>query len=174
MSSIKEVLKASKSAQTLPNNRLFPDTDITPQSHALTLDPSQAASQQCSQDCHCVHGQYFGREAPTMEDLCVAVIDHPTGKRFNLVHHISSRWRKIGLKLGMEYNQLESIERRFRYNDEEILMNVFKLWVENADGLPHHARYPLSWQGLYTLLENIGKMEVAKQYFEFLGNVRCD
>ena len=45
-------------------------------------------------------------------------------------------------------------------------MRVFKLWV---DSLPHHARYPLSWQGLNTLLEDMGKMEVAKQYLETLG-----
>ena len=53
-------------------------------------------------------------------------------------------------------------------------MRVFKHWLENAAGLPHHARYPLSWQGLNTLLEDIGKMEVAKQYFELLENVSFD
>ena len=162
MSSIKDVLEASKSAQVLPNNRLL--LDIT---HPLS---SSAAIQLSVQDHPHVCGQYFGREAPTMEELCVAVVDHPTGKRFNLAHHISSSWKKIGLKLGMEYNQLESIERN-RYDDEERLMRIFKLWVENAAGLSHHARYPLSWQGLNTLLEDIGKMEVAKQYFEFLGNI---
>ena len=53
-------------------------------------------------------------------------------------------------------------------------MNVFKLWMENAVGLAHHTRYPLSWQGLNTLLEDIGKREVAKQYFEFLENMSFD
>ena len=108
-----------------------------------------------------------------MEELCVAVVDHSTDKRFNLAHHISCYWKKIGLKLGMEYNQLEDIERN-RYDDEERLMRVFSHWLENAAGLPHHACYPLSWQGLNTLLEDIGKMEVAKQYFEFLENVSFD
>ena len=67
----------------------------------------------------------------------------------------------------MELSLLNSIERN-RYDDAERLMTVFGHWLENAAGLPNHAYYPLSWQGLNTLLEDIGKVEVSKRYFEFL------
>lgn len=77
----------------------------------------------------------------------------------------------IGLRLGMESSLLESIGRN-RPDDDERLMKVFSRWLENAAGLPYHARYPLSWQGLNNLLQDIGKVEVAKQYFEFLDNMR--
>ena len=154
MSSIKDVLKASKSAQSLPNNHL----DTTPQPHPL---PSRQHI--CS--------EYFGQEVPTIEDLCITVIDDLTGKRFNLSNHISDSWKTIGLTLGMELDLLNSIGRN-RYDDAERLMMVFIRWLENAAGLPHHARYPLSWQGLNTLLKDIGKTEVAKQYFEFLESTQ--
>ena len=171
MSSIKEVLKASKSAQLLPNNRL----DTTPQPHPLPSASSQTKHSLHTQATPRQHicREYFGREAPTIEDLCIAVIDHPTDKRFNLSNHISDSWKTIGLTLGMELGLLNSIGRN-RYDDADRLMTVFRRWLENAAGLPHHAGYPLSWQGLNTLLEDIGKTEVAKQYFEFLDDLQSN
>ena len=174
MSSIKDVLKASKSAQSLPNNHL----DTTPQPHPLPLASSQTKHSQNSLHTQVTPRQricreYFGREAPTIENLCIAVIDHPTDKRFNLSNHISDSWKTIGLTLGMELGLLNSIGRS-RYDDAERLMTVFSRWLENAAGLPHHSRYPLSWQGLNTLLEDIGKTEVAKQYFEFLDDFQSN
>ena len=116
---------------------------------------------------------YFGREAPRMEELCTAVVDSATGKRFNLTNYISGSWKIIGLTLGMEFDLLGSIGSRTPDNTER-LMTVFSRWLENAAGLPHHSRYPLSWQGLNTLLEDIGKIEVTKQYFEFLEIINSD
>ena len=116
---------------------------------------------------HFVCKNYFGCEAPRIKDLCTAVVDRATGNRFNLKNHISDCWKTIGLTLGMELSLLNSIERN-RFDDAERLMTVFGHWLENAAGLPNHAYYPLSWQGLNTLLEDMGKVEVAKRYFEFL------
>ena len=160
MSSVKDVLEASKSAQALPNNR--PTSDTHPLPSAPRSQDEAIPQHRCP-----IRREYFSREVPTIRELCIAVTNHPTGKRFNLSDHISGSWKTIGLTLGMEFNVLTSIERN-RYDDAERLMTVFKRWLENAAGLPHHARYPLSWQGLNTLLEDIGKMETAKQYFEFL------
>ena len=91
MSSIKNVLKASKSAQELPGNLL--PSQATPKPNLLPPAPPTAQEVYVSQTTpqkH-IHMKYFGREAPTISDLCVAVIDHPTGKSFNLAHHISRR-----------------------------------------------------------------------------------
>ena len=172
MSSIKDVLKASKSAHSLSNNRLdtTPQPQPLPSASSQTTYPQGILHSQATPQQH-IRKEYFGREAPTMEELCVAVIDHPTGKRFNLSNHISDSWKIIGLTLGMESGLLNSIGRN-RYDDAERLMTVFSRWLENAAGLPHHAHYPLSWQGLNTLLEGIGKVEVAKQYFEFLEDLQ--
>ena len=171
MSSIKDVLEASKSAQSLPNNRL----DTTPQPHPLPSASSQTKHSQNTQATPRQHicREYFGRETPTIGELCIAVIDHPKDKRFNLSNHISDCWKNIGLTLGMELGLLNSIGRN-RYDDAERLLTVFSRWLKNAAGLPHHARYPLSWQGLNTLLEDIGKTEVAKEYFEFLGDLQSN
>jgi hypothetical protein len=166
MSSIKNVLKASRSAQALPNNRLPPDT--APQPYRSSLAAPSAADLP-SQVVH-INREYFGREEPRLEELCTAVTDRATGRSFNLANHISASWKVIGLTLGMEPNRLTSIERK-GYDDSERLMTVFSRWLENAAGLPHHADYPLSWQGLNTLLQNTERREVAKQYFEFLNTI---
>ena len=123
--------------------------------------------------CNFVCKKYFGCEAPRINDLCTAVVDRATGNRFNLKNHISDSWKTVGLTLGMELSLLNSIERN-RYDDAERLMTVFGHWLENAAGLPNHAYYPLSWQGLNTLLKDIGKVEVSKRYFEFLEVVHSN
>ena len=105
-----------------------------------------------------------------MEDLYTAVINRTTGKSFNLADRVSGSWKMIGLRLGIEPDVLHSIEHN-RVDDSDRLWNVLSRWLENAAGLPHCADYPLSWQGLNTLLEDIGKPEVAKQYFEFLDSL---
>jgi hypothetical protein len=107
-----------------------------------------------------------------MEDLCTPVVNRATQKRFNLANHVSASWMEIGLRLGIERNLLSSIQDD-RPDNFKRLSKVFGIWLENATGLPHHADYPLSWQGLHTLLEDVEKTEVAKQYFEFLDNISC-
>jgi hypothetical protein len=151
MNSIKNVLNASTLIHALPNNCFQTDTSRT------LLKPH-------------VSRNYFGREEPKLEELCSTVTNRATGKSFNLANHISASWRMIGLALGIEPNRLTSIERK-GFNDTERLIAVFSRWLENAAGLPHYSDYPLSWQGLNTLLQDVEKIEVARQYFELLDGM---
>ena len=114
--------------------------------------------------------EYLGRKEPRLEDLCTAVINREAGTRFNLADRIIASWRTIGLRLGLQLDVLDSIESN-RVDNAKRLLRVFGQWLENASQLPHHHDYPLSWQGLNTLLEDIGKLEVARQYFEFLDSM---
>ena len=102
-----------------------------------------------------------------MSDLCIA---HKNGRKFNLEDRIAGNWKTIGLTLGIGYYKLDNIESE---NDKHVerLRKVLNVWLEDAGQLPHKGEYPLSWSGLNTLLEDSGKMEIAKQYFEFLNEV---
>lgn len=83
---------------------------------------------------------------------------------------IATNWKKIGFRLGMEYDQLKSLEEERRTNFDR-LAEVFDYWRKNASQLPHHEDYPHSWQGLRTLLNDIDVAEIANQYFDFLSNM---
>ena len=78
-------------------------------------------------------------------------------------------WERIGLLLGIEQDILDSILDDSQGKNARALSKVFGTWLSNASGLPNHENYPLSWQGLYNLLEDSGKVEVAKEYFAFLN-----
>ncbi len=112
----------------------------------------------------------MGIGAPRMEHLVTAQINRATDESFNLADRIGNCWNNIGLTLGIEHDVLEGI-RSNNGNNPERLQNVFNRWLGNAAGLPNHHLYPLSWQGLKTLLEDCQKKEVAKQYFEFIGKM---
>jgi hypothetical protein len=89
-----------------------------------------------------------------------------TGKKFFLTQKIGSSWMTIGTRIGIESDILTSISEG--KDNEKALSEVLRKWLSNAGGYPNHEEYPLSWQGLYNLLEDSGRVEDAKQYFEFL------
>lgn len=80
-------------------------------------------------------------------------------------------WNNIGERLGIEQDVLQSFLEDSQGKNDRALSKVFNKWLSNAGGLPNNNEYPLSWQGLYNLLDDIGKIEVAKEYFAFLENM---
>ena len=89
-------------------------------------------------------------------------------KKFQLTSKLETVWRDIGSRLGIEQDQLDSIRDR-RKKNSVALRTVFKMWFDNAGSLPNATLYPLSWQGLYNLLWNVGRSTDADTYFELLG-----
>ena len=90
------------------------------------------------------------------------------GTRFRLSDKILAKWDIIGETLGLDHDTIEAInddERRA----EKKLRRVLSKWFDNAGALPNHQDYPLTWDGLRTLLVDIQKKEVAEQFFEFLS-----
>lgn len=112
---------------------------------------------------------FLGRNAPKAEDISLVKNKH-TGERYRLWEKIVAEWYNIGTKLGIENSLLEAIKVE-PGNAESKLRNVLGKWFDNAGNLPHSDEYPLSWKGLKTLLEDIDKEEVAKEFFEFLRNI---
>ena len=87
---------------------------------------------------------------------------------FRLLSKIKSRWREIGATLQVDDSDIVTIEEDKHKLDDKIL-EVFRLWIDNASGLPGKDDYPHTWQGLYNILQYSELKEVANQYFEFLN-----
>ena len=94
-------------------------------------------------------------------------------ERFKLSETLSSRWQKIGIVLGIENNRIRDIDNEYRQTEEKY-REILSIWLNEASNLPNSDDYPLSWEGLKTLLEDISMCEVAKQYFSFLDAIPQD
>lgn len=77
----------------------------------------------------------------------------------------------MGTRLGIEDDILTSFLDDSNGSNSRALSKVFGRWLSNAGGLPNCDEYPLSWQGLYNLLENSDRLEDAKEYFAFLDDM---
>ena len=113
--------------------------------------------------------EYFGRTSLVLEDLYL-LKNKTKDKKFKLWKMILTEWRAIGNRLGIENGVLDSIAQDTSQTEAK-LRKVLAKWFENAGALPNSDEYPLTFRGLHTLLEDIDKAEVAKQYFEFLDEM---
>lgn len=112
---------------------------------------------------------YLNKPAPEWGDL--DFIRNPTTReKFELAKMIGSIWSTIGSRLRIEPNLLDCMMDEER-NNGRCLQRVFDEWFSNAPGMKNHKLYPLSWQGLRTLLEDCDKEEIARKYFDFLSQM---
>lgn len=107
--------------------------------------------------------------APEWRDLDF-LKNRKTGKKFRLTDKIGTIWSNIGLTLGIEPDLLDCFMDEERTNEKR-LRRVMEKWLTNAGGLPYHDSYPLSWKGLRDILLDCEKIEVAKEYFDFLKHM---
>ena len=68
----------------------------------------------------------------------------------------------MATQLGLEQGEIESVEadNHTRYRCIAVVM---RRWLENADDLPNASRYPKSWPGLISLLEDAELSDVAEE-----------
>ena len=109
---------------------------------------------------------YMGTKHPDHMHL-EFVKNRTTGEKFELLAKIAMYWESIGHRLGILHAKLMSIEDEQRTNIGRV-RSVLNIWISNASGLPNSEEFPLSWQGLWNILESIGKRDVAQEYFDFM------
>ena len=83
----------------------------------------------------------------------------------------ATHWKTIAIKLGLEdttpgFNN--NTARQQNYDDRQCVIEVFDKWFKNANRLPNAHRYPKTWDGLHTLLDDIELGEVAAKLSEAL------
>ena len=79
---------------------------------------------------------------------------------FRLVDRVSGQWMKIGLRLGISMNLLESWEKQFGKDAERCWLKVMGCWIDEGGT----NEYPVDWDGLCNLLEDVECPDVAKEF----------
>ena len=86
-------------------------------------------------------------------------------KRFRLIDKVQSKWRDFGTLLGLA-GQLTSWESEYRIR---CLTKVMTRWLDGGGG----GDYPPTWEGLYTLLEDVECVQVTKELKEAVAASSC-
>lgn len=63
------------------------------------------------------------------------------------------KWKNIAQCLGLEPSEIQHIERD-KHDNHDRVVEVFLKWLENANQLPRHTKYPKKWSGLIRLLKD--------------------
>ena len=74
------------------------------------------------------------------------------------MNRVSARWREFGILLDISMNQLDAWEEQHRGIASSCWSRVVEHWL-NGGGT--HS-YPDSWDGLYSLLEDVGYLDIAE------------
>ena len=69
------------------------------------------------------------------------------------------KWDKIAIQIGLEHNTWVGIEKHHRGDQERCWQEVMQKWLDGQG----QENYPTSWEGLYSLLNDIGSSQVAKK-----------
>ena len=88
---------------------------------------------------------------------------------------ISHKWREIAGLLGFQHGEIESLQDDYRRNGDRV-RQVLGRWFEDAVNLPHHDpdKYPLSWDGLLSILHDAQLGEVKKVLCKALSSSRIN
>lgn len=85
------------------------------------------------------------------------VDEHGCKKSFKLPDKISMEWRKIGVVLGREMGQLDGFHIQYSHIASQCWCRVITDWLDNSGTCD----YPATWEGLFELLQDVDKYEVA-------------
>ena len=80
-------------------------------------------------------------------------VDAGETKKLKIYDQIAPKWRKVGEILGLENCELDSIQHD-REDDRGKATAVLQKWMENANNLARPDKYPMTWNGLVTLLKD--------------------
>ena len=81
---------------------------------------------------------------------------------------MSNKWKEIGCLLEISLSLLQAWGTTYRENPLECINAVLNHWLQN--GTESNSDYPVSWEGLYLLLQDVELTEVAVELKEALDN----
>ena len=86
-------------------------------------------------------------------------------KDFRLVDKVSFKWQAFGSLIKLEDDQLDAWASDFPQDtSRRCWRKVMGHWIENGGG------YPVTWDGLCSMLNDVGKSEVAKDLKKALAS----
>ena len=78
-------------------------------------------------------------------------------QQFRLIKKVSARWYEFGLLLGADFNELDSWESQYRGDADMCWIRVIDNWLTRGGSRD----YPATWEGLYSLLDDLEFGSVA-------------
>ena len=97
-------------------------------------------------------------------DVCTAGID--TVSRFQFMEAVASKipskWKRVGVSLGMDQSQLDGIDQHRRGDPLECFSDVFTYWQQQST-----PQSPANWATLVTVLRSnyVGEEELSDTTF---------
>ena len=73
-----------------------------------------------------------------------------------LKRRVSAKWKTFGELLDLEHNELEAWSKQYQQDAGECWGRVMQHWLDTGND-----HYPVTWEGLCELLEDVGYSEVA-------------
>ena len=106
----------------------------------------------------CVHVLTAVSPSPSTLNLLKWKDEQGREQTFRLVNRVSAKWEDFGLVLGLDINQLE-VWRQESLGSVSVCWNrVMDHWLRGGS-----AQYPPTWEGLYTLLNDMEYVRDAKE-----------
>lgn len=89
-------------------------------------------------------------------------MDPNTGERemIEIIRQLAPSWKKVAMFIGLNRGIIMDFERDGIANEGRCLMNVIEMWKYNLSN--HRARYPVTWKGMYDLLEDSQHRRLAR------------
>ena len=100
-------------------------------------------------------------EVPTLKALNLLKWKDEQGQEqtFRLVNRVSTDWKIFGRLLQLTEKQLDGFDEQYLRNTTTCWNRVMEHWLAGG-GRPD---YPPTWEGLYTLLEDMELKEIAEE-----------
>ncbi len=89
-------------------------------------------------------------------------------RTFSLIDKVSARWRDFGHRLGLSENLLQAMEVQYLGDASKCWTAVMDKWL-SGEGVDKY--YPVTWKGLYSLLNYVGFEEVTKSLKKAVSDV---
>lgn len=80
------------------------------------------------------------------------------------MNKVSADWNQFGILLGIPLNILEGWEKQYQADSKRCWVKVMDHWLAGKAN-----DYPVTWNGLYNLLEDAEYTEAAKELKEALA-----
>ena len=94
-------------------------------------------------------------------------------QEFRLINKVCSRWKQFGTKLGFETAELEALDAQYHRDASVCWIRVIDRFLNKGSVV-----YPSTWDGLNSLLKDVGFADTAKELEKALpsrvSNFRID
>ena len=94
--------------------------------------------------------------------------DNGHKQTLRLTQSVSPEWRKLGALIGLSGSQLQALSMKHRDDIQQCCQDVFIHWLENPP-----PDYPVTWEGLYELLEDLEFTQLAKTLIEAIHQIHA-